>query len=212
MQDVMEMPQSRTRANATPAVLVVLAATLVGSSLGLLVASREDSSDRIHPITQQTSAKLSAPAIGETSQAVVSKQKAVSQSQMPLSSNIIAPELSSIVGIHYSEWPDYRHLEFSLKNSALVHIDKIGNPNRIYLDLQTGNLGKRDRIALNKMQTFGINDDLIAGVRIAQRESGILRIVLDLKRNCDYRYEVPTRGSSCLVVDVRSRMNSSATS
>ncbi len=118
--------------------------------------------------------------------------------------------LRSIRAIHYSSRPDLARVEIEVENAVLVRAAQLHNPERVYFDLQDSQRspGQAGRMLANR--TVSIGKDLLAGVRITEWESGATRIVLDLKRSCEFSHRLTPEPSPRLIVEVRPRASATA--
>lgn len=198
-----DFDESRSRASVTtgPVVMVILAATMIGASSGILLADRD-----ALPILEKNFAQQLARfrsyllATPDTSSA------------KPEAPNVIPTGLSSIVAVQYSSKPDSTHMAFDLQATDLVRSGKLRNPDRIYFDLQARNREQGTLKGPNKQKTISIAGNLLTGVRISQRKQGAMRIVLDLKCSCDFTYQTSPGSPSRLMVEVRPRNTAASAS
>ncbi len=84
-----------------------------------------------------------------------------------------------------------------LERPVTLHHDRIGNPDRLWIDL----LGTRLDPEL-KDRTFPVGDGLLERVRIGPNRDGVVRMVLDFKSVSDYNIFY-LRDPARLVVDVK---------
>ncbi len=201
-----ESPRSR---NIAHALMIIVAAAMIGGSFGILVADRgvlhvlkNTITGRIAIYTDSTVTKSPKP---ETPKAPEARK-----SQSEPEERIIQTGLSSISAIHYSPQSDSDLLTFDLEAANLMGTGELSSPDRIYIDLQDDHQKQASSGLLKAQKTIPIDGDLVAKARIAQWESGATRIVLDLKRSCHLTYQIPPGDTSHLVVELRPRTATSA--
>ena len=184
-----------------PVAMVILAATMIGASSGVLIADR----DGLLVLKKNLASQLA----GVRSYLLATPDSAKAKPETP---NVIPTGLPSIVAIQYSSKPDSTHMAFDLQATDLIRTGRLRNPDRIYFDLQDRS---REPGALKrpKMQkTVSIAGNLLTGVRISQRKQGVMRIVLDLKCTCDFTYKTSPGPPSRLMVEIRPRPASASAS
>jgi hypothetical protein len=194
-----------TRGNFTPIVMVVLASTILGASLGILIADRDAFLGLKGRIAAQIAWNTSIPTAAAKSETPKNGSLNAMKSQAPPASGTLSTGLSSISAIQYSSQTDFTQLAFDLGDMDLIRTGKLKSPDRIYIDLQDTHPQKRARKGLKAQKRLIIDGDLLARVRIAHWESGAMRIVLDLKRSCNFTYQVSPGASSRLTVKIRPR-------
>ncbi len=203
MRDLVR-PKPPTPKRNTSVVVAVVAATMMGATFGLLIADRE----AFLVLKRNISRHLAGPKppVGRPSD--VKPQNALqglkaARSQEEPGSKIVPIGLSPIGALRYSPQSGSVHLVFDLEAASLVGTGKLDSPDRIYFDLQEISRGQGHAGQLRAPKAVSINDDPVTGVRIAQRESGAMRIVLDLSRSCDFTYQISTGPPSRLTVELR---------
>jgi len=182
-----------------PFVMVIMAMTMIGASSGILIADR----DAWLLLRKDFAYQLA----GVRGYLPASADTASAKPEVP---NVIPTGLSSIAAIHYSSKPDSTRMAFDLQAMDLVRTGKLGNPDRIYFDLQDRS---REQGTLRRGKTqkaISIVGNLLTGVRISQRKQGATRIVLDLKRSCDFTYQTTLGPPSRLMVEIQPRPTSSS--
>jgi hypothetical protein len=196
-----DAPKSPASAKNGPVVLVVLAATMIGASSGVLIADR----DALFDLKKNLASNLA----GVRSYLLATPDNANSKPETP---NVIPTGRPSIVAIQYSSQPDSTHMAFDLQATDLVRTGRLRNPDRIYFDLQDRSR-EQGTLKRPKMQkTVSIAGNLLTGVRISQRKQGAMRIVLDLKCTCDFTYKTSPGPPSRLMVEIRPRTASASSS
>jgi hypothetical protein len=174
--------------------MVVLAATMIGASSGVLIADRD-----ALPLLKKN---LASQIAGIRGYLLATPDRAGTKPETP---NVIPTGLPSIVAIQYSSRPDSTHMAFDLQAANLIRTGKLRNPDRIYFDLQDRSREQGTQKRLKKQKTISIAGNLLTGVRISQRKQGATRIVLDLKCSCDFTYQTSPGPLSRLMVEVRPR-------
>ena len=203
-----ESPRSR---NIAPALMIIMAAAMIGGSFGILVADRgvlhvlkNTITGRTAIYTDSTVTKSPKP---ETQ---APKAPEAMKSQSEPEERIIQTGLSSISAIHYSPRSDSDLLTFDLEAANLVGTGELSSPDRVYIDLQDDRQKQGASGLLKAQKAVPLDGDLVAKARIAQWESGATRIVLDLKRSCRLTYQIPPDDTSHLIVELRPRAATSA--
>jgi hypothetical protein len=197
MQDF-EGPKAPTPVKIAPIVMLILAMTMVGASSGIIIADR----DALPFLKQNIASQL----------AGVRNYLLDTASAKPETPTVIQTGISSIVAIYYSSKPDSARVAFDLEKAELVRAEELRSPDRIYFDLQARS---REQGASRRMKTqkaVSIAGNLLTRVRIAQRKPGATRIVLDLKRSCDFTYQTSPGPPSRLMVENRPRPTDSSAS
>ncbi len=187
-------PKSSGTVKSGPVVMVVLAATMIGASSGVLIADR----DAFLLLTKNLESQLA----GVRRYLLATPDTASVKPETP---NVIPTGLSSIASIQYSTKQDSTSMAFDLQSANLVRAGKLRNPDRIYFDLQERNRDQGTSTRQKMQKTFALTGNLLSGVRISQRKQGSTRIVLDLRCSCDFTHQVSPGPPSRLMVEVRPR-------
>jgi len=185
-------PKSLTPAKPLPIVIVILAATIIGAPSGILIADW----DSLPLLKKNIASQLA----GVRSLLFASADTARAQTEAP---DAIPTGLSPIVDIYHSPKLDSARMAFDLEAVDLVRTGKLSSPDRIYFDLQDRSREQGPLRRLKTQEAVRIAGDLLTGVRISQRKSGAVRIVLDLKRPCDFTYQTSPGPPSRLMVEIR---------
>jgi hypothetical protein len=196
-----EGPKSPTLVKTAPLVMFIVAATMFGATSGVLLADPDALILLQKSIVSQL-ADVRAYLLANADTA----------SAKPETPRVIPTGLSSIAAIYYSSKPDSARMAFDLEGIHLIRTGKLRSPDRIYFDLQDRN---REQGTLRRLKTekeVSIAGHLLTGVRILQRKSGATRIVLDLKRSCDFTYQTSPGHPSRLTVEIRPRPSAVAAS
>jgi hypothetical protein len=196
-------PESPTPRKLAPIVMVVLAATMVGSSLGILIADRDALSVLKRRVAGQAAANTSTAPSGTKPGIAGNKGLNAVDSRTQPQSEILSTGFKALGAIRYSAQADFTQVAFDLKDMDLIRTEKLSGPNRVYVDLQEIRRQKGTRKRLKAKKTLSIDGDLISKVRIAQWDTGALRIVLDLKCSCNFTYQTPKGSPSLLIVELR---------
>lgn len=195
-----------------PVIMIVLAATMIGSSLGVVIADKGVlnsikaeaaaliGSDFIAP------AAVSESASAETAESEFASEEALKTSKTTAipQSGIIPTGLLSVGTIRYSAQKNSARMAFDLRDMSLVRMAKLTNPDRVYADLQDSTSAKTSSKGLKARKVLDIDGNLVSRIRIAHYESGTMRIVMDLARSCKYTYQFPSDGESDLIVQLQS--------
>lgn len=187
--------------NAGSAVIIVLATTIIGSILGIMIATQD-----VLPGFNEKMARLIPADISSlfddlkaTISKIVDKKAVESQAEF----KAISTGVSSVGTIHYSPQEDSTQMIFDLKDMELIQTGKLSGPHRVYVDLQDIQWEQDSFRGIKTLKALDINGDLVNRVRIKKRESGVMRIVLDLKRCCDFTYKIPQESPSRLIVHLQ---------
>jgi hypothetical protein len=202
MQDLSGL-KSPTPRNLAPMLMLVLAATMIGSSLGILIADRDAFSDLKIRVAGQVATKSSTPQARTKSEADKDHGLSTAISQAQEDSELIETGLKILGPIRYSTQVDSTRVAFDLEDMNLIRTGLLASPNRVFVDLQDSHGGKGSRKLIKAQKTLSIDGDLIFRVRIAHWDSGALRIVLDLKRSCNFTYRIPQGSPSRLILELR---------
>jgi len=187
-----DRPQSPPPRKTAPVVMVVVAATMIGATSGILIADQ----DAFLRLKQNIASQLA----GVRGCLLATADTASAKPETP---KAIPTGLSSIVAIYYSSKPGSAHMAFDLEAAHLVRTGKLRSPDRIYFDLQNGSREQGTSRRLKTQKAVSIEGDLLTGVRISQRKPGTTRIVLDLKRSCDFTYQTSPGPPSRLMVEIQ---------
>ncbi len=194
-------PKSPTPAKTMPIVMVVLAATMMGATSGILIAD----GDALLLLKKNIASQLA----GVRGYLVASADTASVKQVTP---KVIPIGLPPVVAVYYSSEPGSAHMVFDLEAANLVRTGKLRSPDRIYFDLQDRSREQGTLRRLKTQKAVSIAGNLLTGVRISQRKPGATRIVLDLERSCDFTYQTSPGPSSRLIVEIRPRLTSASAS
>jgi len=199
-------PKSPTTVKTAAIVMIIVAATIVGAGSGILIANQDLLLGLAGKIAQQFPG-----ALATTKSEIPGPQglEAVESRGQPVS-KAIPTGLSSIGAIRYSMQSGSANVAFDLDEMDLVRTGRLDSPERIYIDLQDH---RREQGALGRLQsqkTLQIDGDALTRVRISQWESGAMRIVLDLKRSCDFTYQISPGPPSRLIIQLGPRPTSAS--
>ena len=87
----------------------------------------------------------------------------------------------------------------------LLRAARLHHPERVYFDLADSRSSREPKGRMKSRKEVQLKDDRVAAVRAAGFESGAVRVVVDLKRPCDYSYRVISKPSLRIVLELRSR-------
>lgn len=99
--------------------------------------------------------------------------------------------------------PDYTRIVVSLDGPVKYQAARISNPERIYFDVKDARLGRSATSAPVKVE-----GELLTGVRVAQNQAGVVRIVLEVSKIKDYSVFL-LRDPYRMVVDVYAKKEAS---
>jgi N-acetylmuramoyl-L-alanine amidase len=101
--------------------------------------------------------------------------------------------------------PDYTRIVISLDAPVKYQAARISNPERIYFDVKNARLGRSATSA-----PVQVEGDVLKGVRVAQNQAGIVRIVLEVSKIKDYSVFL-LRDPYRMVVDVYAKKDAPTT-
>jgi N-acetylmuramoyl-L-alanine amidase len=101
--------------------------------------------------------------------------------------------------------PDYTRIVISLDAPVKYQAARISNPERIYFDVKNARLGRTATSA-----PVQVEGDVLKGVRVAQNQAGVVRIVLEVSKIKDYSVFL-LRDPYRMVVDVYAKKDAPAT-
>lgn len=199
MHDFAE-PKPPAPKNTKPIMITVLIATILGASLGVVIANQDEMSI-LNRKTARLIAGISAflPEL-TTPEMHRAKIPMARQSDTQPAQRVISTGISSIGAISYSVQLDSSQIAFELKDAVLVRTEKLSSPDRIYFDLQDKHQESKVLGQLKEQKEVEIDGRLVSRVRISNWDSGATRIVLDLIRSCDFTYQTPADSPSRLIV------------
>jgi hypothetical protein len=198
--------RSRTPRKTSLTLIIVLVAAIIGASLGILIAD----SDTLLPVLKRDTAvwiaRMSRTQT-ESKRSKIHKTKELNdkKSDSQPTFRVISTGLSSMSAMRYSVQSDSARLAFDLGNLVLVHMEKLSDPDRIYIDLRDDHQEQGTIGRLGEQKAFSIDGDLVTQVRIAERKSDTIRVVLDLKHSCDFTYQIPPGFPARLIVILQPR-------
>ena len=185
-------PKSPQRVRIVPIVMIVMAAMMIGATSGVLIADRNALLFLENDIASQLARVRG-----------YLRASANTASAKPEAPKGIPTGLSSIIAIHYSSKPGSTQMAFDLEAVDLVRTGKLRSPDRIYFDLQDRSREQGTLRRLKTQKAVSIDGDLLTRVRISQGQPGATRIVLDLRRSCDFTYQTSPGSPSRLLVEIR---------
>ncbi|HWR90478.1 MAG TPA: N-acetylmuramoyl-L-alanine amidase, partial [Dissulfurispiraceae bacterium] len=104
-----------------------------------------------------------------------------------------------VSGVKHASGADQTRISIGLSGQAEFAKGRIGNPERVFIDLKGAVIGRGVPAALP------VNDGLVKGVRIGQFDRETVRVVVDIVK-ADYDYRVSWQGEpSRLVIDISSK-------
>ena len=189
--------------SVAPVIMIILAATMIGSSLGVVIADK----NILRTLKEETTVLIGGSPSSQPAkvnpESLKSNGLQTAKSSTHEGSEVIATGLSSVGTIHYSAQANSTQMAFDLSDMSLVRMGKLSDPDRVYADLQDSRGLKESSRGLKARKELNISGDVVSRVRIAQYESGKMRIVMDLKRPCTYTYNFPSEAHSPLTVTLQ---------
>ncbi|MGZ4821997.1 MAG: N-acetylmuramoyl-L-alanine amidase [Terriglobales bacterium] len=99
-----------------------------------------------------------------------------------------APELAlghaDLIGVDFRSHAGFASVKLNLTGPVRYHAGRLTNPNRIFIDLEDTQMTLRPTHGAEAM--FDVGDQYVSRIRVAQKESDVTRIVLDLNASCDF--------------------------
>ena len=187
--------------------IVVAFAILLGASAGMLIAERDGH------VGERTTASVLSPSnlTGQLASGAAGTAKAStstpSKTKVAATAVTSAPKtrtsgIASIGSINCSEKQDATVVDIELPSAVLVRAGQIKNPQRIYFDLRDSQRPEGSTEGLKAKKAVRTDGKLVSGIRVSEFESGAIRAVLDLKRPCEYKYNLSSEPSPRLTVTV----------
>ncbi len=106
--------------------------------------------------------------------------------------------LQVLPGISYESGPDSAHFFVEVRDNLKLHVVALSNPDRIYFDVPRSNARLRSK-------SIAMHNDFVRRIRVAARSDHTVRIVLDLKCSCTYRFRPGPDSRHGVWVEVRPR-------
>lgn len=188
------------KSNIAAFIMIIVASTLLGASMGIVIAEPGILSDlKKTGKPEQLAGNIVTPAASAKPE--IPKPEVPPASTVP--STVLSTGLSPMGTIEYSPQLDSASLTFDLEGEDLIQTGKLSGPDRIYVDLQDHRMEPGTPQLLKAQKKIGIDGDLVTGVRIAQWDTGAMRIVLDLKHPCSFTYRISPGPHSRLIIELR---------
>ncbi len=205
-----EAPASRNNAVAW---IVLLAASLIGASTGILIADRASFVGLKESLAAEFAENLTSHFANTDSEVLkqaglLPRPPQAAKSKERQEVRVTLPGLSSIGAIRYSNQRDSANVVIDLGTAVLVGTAQLRKPDRICLDLRDSRQPRGKMGQLKAQKAIKISGQLLAGVRVSQWQSGAMRVVLDLVRSCDYTCQLMPGPSSRLIVALQARPGS----
>jgi hypothetical protein len=184
-------------------VFVVLAATVLGAVGGVWLAERDRSAGRQTSSSPPASKLTAGQPLKVASERPKSNQPATPVSAAAarkMNRQTVSLGLSSVRSIRHAYRPDYTEIAFELRGVELRKAAQLHNPERVYFDLVESGRARRPQGRLKSRRQVEIPDARAARVRAVRWESGAVRVVVDLKRPCDYWYRMSPGSPSLLIL------------
>ncbi|NWG14594.1 MAG: AMIN domain-containing protein [Acidobacteria bacterium] len=189
---------------------MILAAILLGVAGGIWLAERRQPASRTDNLPRQASTQPFNPPAGDNSQ----RPKADPAGAQMLEGRTSVREpvtktirlgLPSIRSIQHSDHRDFSELAIELRSVVLLRAAPLHDPERVYFDFAQIGKTRQPKGRLRSRSDVPVYDDRVAGVRVARWESGAVRVVVDLRRSCEYSYRLTGDPVSRIVVHFRAR-------
>lgn len=216
--------QSPASKEFTVTMIIVVSASLIGASGGFLIANHADLVGQFRSLTRYlmrpssgggaTSSKPSVkPDKASTNGKAAEARPATTKSPEAKPATTKSPEAptttakspaSDLIGaISCSQQQDSTIVTVEVGSDTLVQAGRLNEPERIYFDLRESGRPEGAPQRLLKSKTIPVDGPLVAGIRVSLWDTGTARVVLDLKRACEYSYHLASEPSSRLIVDVQ---------
>ncbi len=197
------------------AIMVLAVAIVVGGLGGVWIAKRESAqkpkATQPPQVAEQSSDKPAAPSEGERPAETPSKTPSPKPPEVKPQAarpapKPAAPQLPSTAAIRYSSRGGTTQVTIELGAASLVRAAGLSNPERVYFDFQAGGQTVGPHLRMDARDAVDINDDtLLSCIRVARWKSGDTRVVLDLKRPCNFSYQVSPQPPYRLTVELKAR-------
>lgn len=182
---------------------VVVVAALLGVAGGIWLAERDQPAGRRETVSPQASVRLSSqpPSVASETRRVDLPTPQIPKAAGEKSDNrIISLGFPSVRTISHSYRPDYTEIAMELRAAAVLHAARLHDPERVYFDLADSGKAQKPKGRLKSRREVPVRDDRVAGVRVVRWESGSVRVVVDLKRPCEFSYQLNPGRPSCLIL------------
>jgi hypothetical protein len=197
------------------AVLVLAVAIVVGGLGGVWIARREGlqkpkATEKAQVTEQPSDQPAKLPESGKAAEAPAKtpppKAAEVKPQTVKPAAKPTGAQLPSIEAISYSSQAGTTQVTIELGAASLARAAGLPNPERVYFDLQAGGRTQGTRGRMDTQNALNVSDDaLLAGIRVARWSSGDIRVVLDLKRPCEFSYQVSPQPASRLIMELKAR-------
>ncbi len=101
-------------------------------------------------------------------------------------------------GIRYESGPNFARFFIDVNDNFKLHAVALTNPDRIYFDVPKSN-------ARLRRKSIAMNNDLVRQIRVSPRGEQLVRVVLDLKCSCTYRFQAWPDSRHGVRIEVRPR-------
>lgn len=89
--------------------------------------------------------------------------------------------MSSISDLRYSTSDDYTRVVLELSGKSEFDVNRLRNPDRIYIDIN------RSRLDVAQKRAFRVNDGVLGDIRYAQYDKDTVRVVMEMSPNTAYK-------------------------
>ena len=189
---------------------VVVAAMLLGAVGGIWLAERDRSAKQQEIVAPRASEQVNVqPLKTDLGRSGSARSAQVPKPEAKGSKRVVFPlGLPSVRAVQHSYRPDYTEIGIELRSAVLLHAAHLHAPERVYFDLADSKQAQRPKGRLKSRREVPVNDARVAGVRAVRWESGAVRVVVDLKRPCEYSYRLSSGPPSLLILELRTHVPS----
>jgi hypothetical protein len=189
--------------NGGHALIIVLFAAMIGSILGVMIATQD-----VLPGLNEKMTHLIPAEAGTLLNDLKAKISGIlnhgaEEPKIPEDSEAISTGIASVEAIHYSSEADSAQIFFDLVDLELINTGKLSSPDRVYVDFQNFRWKQDPFKGIKTLKALEIGGDLVSRIRIKKRESGVMRIVLDLTQCCDFTYSIHQQSPFRLIVHLQ---------
>ena len=200
--------EGRTSGEFMIGLFVLALAVMIGAAGGIYLAERERLRNQPPVAPAQVDTKSTKPPPGTESaplpqgppSPITPRQKPVPEKPAAKPAPPVPPSGSPL---RYSHQSGATSIDVELGEASLVRAAQLHSPERVYFDLANARRAGSPLERLETGSTVNADDSLLAGIRVAWKEGATARLVLDLKRSCEFSYRILPQPTPRLVVDLR---------